>query len=116
MRFGKKVVGATLYRRLNEDVLLNVNGTAVTRQVLIEKYKCGNFAAAKNLARVLSEQGLAMPDIADGKQLEALAREDGVGVTTLYVALCLMRPEQAKAALAELDVTLPTVAGRKEKK
>jgi hypothetical protein len=114
MRFGKKVVGSQLYKRLNEDVLCQINGTAVTRQMLIEKFKCGNFAAAKNLVRAAEKADVSLASLTTYAALEALAKEPGVGVTTLYVALCLMRPEHAKQALAELDVTLPTVVKRKE--
>ncbi len=113
MRFGKKVVGSQLYRRLNEDVLVQINGTAVTRQMLVEKFKCGNFAAAKNLVRAAAAAGVDLRDVRTYAALEALAREPRVGATTLYVAMCLMNPQDAKMALAELDVTLPTVAGRK---
>lgn len=110
MRFGKKVVGSTLYARLNTDVLLTFNGRPVTRQALIEKHKCGNFAAAKRLARALDGEA----GIDSHAKLMELAAQPGVGVTTLYVALCLMNAGDAGRVLAKLDVTLPTVAGRKK--
>ena len=87
-----KSLGTTILTSL-QDVRLTIGATTYTRQEMIDTLGCGNFAAASHLTAVLKRLGVTT--IAALYKLDpgSLARQRLVGITTLYVAMCVLDSE-----------------------
>jgi hypothetical protein len=100
-------LGRSFMRRLVEDPLVVVGGEVFSRDRLVREAGCGNFAAAKRLAREL--EALEIHTLSDLRHLniEDLARQKGVGETTVYVLMCLQ--DRLLDRIPEWDGTWRTV-------
>src|SRR5579862_3567826 len=109
MRAWENKMGASFLSRQDEPILV-IGQNVFTRRQLIEELRCANFAAAARLNSALghfSPKGLkelaARIDSADLMGLE------GVGVTTVYVWLCVLEHVgKDPIRWIDVDVTVPT--------
>lgn len=85
----ESVLGKTFADSLDETVV-NSGYLVFTKREMIENLGCANFAAASRLDSVLKKL-----KIKTAKQLQqtdpfSLLRTTGVGLTTMYVAMCIL--------------------------
>lgn len=85
----ESVLGKTFADSLDE-IVIKSGFLVFTKRQLIEDLGCGNFAAAKRLNKVLHKL-----KIGTAKELRytdpfSLLRTTGVGLTTMYVAMCIL--------------------------
>lgn len=101
-------LGKTFIDRLTTETILKIGNNTYSRDDLVRECRCGNFAAARRLNKVLEDIGIT--EVADLAHLapEDLARVKGVGETTVYVLLCLQ--DHAKVKLLEWGMTWNTYA------
>jgi hypothetical protein len=73
------------------EAVLRIGKTVFTRQEMVDRLRCGNFNAARRLTRAATELGVASAqEMAARVSLEDLFKVRDVGVTTVYVWLCLL--------------------------
>ena len=101
-------LGKTFIDRLTTETILKIGNNTYSRDDLVRECRCGNFAAARRLNKVLEDIGIT--EVADLAHLapEDLARVKGVGETTVYVLLCLQ--DHAKVKMLEWGMTWSTYA------
>lgn len=73
------------------EIVLRIGKTGWTRQEMVDRLKCGNFNAARRLTRAATELGVSSAqEMASRVSLEDLFKVRDVGVTTVYVWLCIL--------------------------
>lgn len=76
---------------LQHEVVLRIGKTGWTRQEMVDRLHCGNFNAARRLTRAAQQLGVGSPtEMASRVSLEDLFKVRDVGVTTVYVWLCIL--------------------------
>ncbi len=86
------VFGSSFVNRLAEP-FLTIGRHSYSRRDLVEDLGTGNFTAAARLGRVLKRLRVTSPAKLHELTPESLAAVVGVGVTTLYVAMCVLEAE-----------------------
>jgi len=88
-----KSLGKTFVAGLH-DVKLVIGKTEFTHQQMIDLLGCGNFAAAARLTKVLKRLGVTTIPMLRKLDPASLFREKNVGMTTVYVAMCVLDAHQ----------------------
>lgn len=91
-------LGSTFVKRLIGETILSIGDETFSRDRLVIDAKCGNFAAARRLMTALGK--VRVRTVAELKTLNPrdLARQPGVGETTIYVLLCVQDALGLKSA------------------
>lgn len=103
------------------EVVLRIGKTGWTRQEMVDRLHCGNFNAARRLSRAAEQlQVHSAQEMATKVSLEDLFRVRDVGVTTVYVWLCILEtlnknPLQWLDRTTDEIVTLTTEKNRIKK-
>jgi hypothetical protein len=76
---------------VQHEIVLRIGKTGWTRQEMVDRLHCGNFNAARRLTRAAQQLGVASAqEMASKVSLEDLFKVRDVGVTTVYVWLCIL--------------------------
>lgn len=86
------VFGSPFVRHLSAPLLV-IGSHRYSRHDLVNDLGTGNFTAAARLGRVLKRLHIKSPAQLNDLTPESLARVVGVGVATLYVAMCVLEAE-----------------------
>lgn len=86
----QRLLGKTFVDRQHE-IVLRIGKTGYTRQQMVDTLHCGNFNAARRLSRAAEQLAVnSAQEMATRVSLEDLFRIRDVGVTTVYVWLCIL--------------------------
>ena len=117
MKKWEAMVGRSFLGRLDE-VILEIGETTFTCREMIDKLHCGNFAAAKNLSWALERfKPENARELARRVDIEDLFVIKGVGVTTVYVWMCVLDAlGKSPEKWLDQEVTLPTLYAKRHNK
>lgn len=87
------IFGASFVQRLLDEPVLKLGEHRYSRHDLVNVLGTGNFTAAARLGRVLKRLGITSPAQLNKLPPADLAAVVGIGVTSLYVAMCLLDAE-----------------------
>jgi hypothetical protein len=88
------LLGKTFLDRQAEGILV-IGRDVWSRQEIVDNLHCGNFVAAQNLTKIARKlQVESLDQLVTRFTLEDLFRENGCGVTTIYVLLCAQEARQ----------------------
>lgn len=74
-----------------EELAININDTITfTRREMIEELGCANFNAATRLQKALKKLDIVSPARLFRTDPFSILRIKGIGVTSMYVAMCIL--------------------------
>lgn len=109
-------VGKSFLNHLDETIL-EIGKDQISRRDLVEKMRCGNFAAAVRLHHALQDfEPRSVRDIARRVCVADLFAIKGVGEATIYVWMCVLEHSSVNpTSWLDSEVKIPTLYSRRRR-